>query len=1292
MTFTPTGQAGGSVEYDPSKEGTVVEPTEKEIAELQKKTGSALANSELEQPSTEAAPEEKEEEKEEDPNVVGEILGGIGGGIIDFGEGVAGTAEGILTGQLLNPDFKPTWGQVPDEYEPQTNTWYGKIIRGGIEFGLGFAGTGGLGHLAKLNKLSTVLNNAKYARLGKVAEFLGRKSDYTKSAVSVFVSERSLESTINDELKGVFPWWTLTATNEQSSPLEKKAKHVLEDIGLGWAVSRLFSFRAGKAAAEALDNGTKKLVDVTEAELDELATLKQQIADMPPGLSTKKLQAQKRVYELQDKVDQVASSNPDGVAAKMEASIDEGQSNALREQVQLDLFDNGFTKSSPAVNPDFYDMIPEQGIRSTRQGNLYQHMKDRLAMASRGDLEAGRAARIASEAMIKRISRSNPELEKLVSNLAEEIQRGLEIPAGQNVGGLQTTLTGVKQLAVARYLDIQSTVPDLAGGNWDDIAKMLMEDSISVPNVMGGRTEVMNSANVMALEMLQYDLSTSVADLATGLHSVVNKVPMENRLNVLLDRVEASFNMNREAGEFAGSLLRARRGDNLTRNAANAATKLNKKKQLSEFMQNLRQVIKQDPEMTETFLRAFAESGGDVTSMEAMRRYASDMVFNWKSVVGTQGARSRFVDGLFNTLYNSILSAPKTMARAASGTGLLTVLRPLQIALGGATSGDRRMMAKGLHMAFDNMYGTIGEAWTLAGNTHKSLISNQAGPYVNQLVSPAESNYWRNLGRVIESSGTSAEKAMYRLTSTLQDFNNQSWVRYPSNAMATIDTFSKTLIGRQELKAQAFDAAWNASNGKVTKDMIRRYEDELRGAVFNKRGEVIDVSAEMAGKEAALQLPLTGKLGELESLLNRTPMLRPFFLFMKTGANAISVVSKHTPVLARFNDDVRAILSATPDNLDGVLKYGIDTPAKLAQARALTRGRIATGYMTVGAATGLYASGRLTGNGPADRELRNAWIRSGKWRPRSIKLGDKWVNYDGLEPFASFLALIADIGDNSSGLGEAATENMFRKAGYLIAMNLTNKSFLAGLQPLTDVLAFDGARSEVWAANLTNNFIPFSGLRNEIANVFHPGLRELERDFATTIANRNPILRGTLALQYDPLDGELVRSWDFPTRMWNSISPIQLSDGGDKTRELLMESGFDLSVTFSTDSYGNRLTPDQRSAMMKAMGDQRIDKQLAKLFADPQIKKEMEYYRDLRSRGVPGAQLDDPNNVPIKDSLMYRQIARIFRNAKRNAEAAMQKDFPELRQQGYRRRALKNRQQAGLTEKVDQLLKNTPTK
>lgn len=1314
MTMTPTGPLD-------EEENNPLAPIESQAAEAELTDGmrqgyeeyrqanpdepTGLSGSTYNQEQAAKLPDVEPEPKQ-DVNPLQEFGTAILGAGIDSVEGLGGTAQMLAQGQLLNPDFKPTWLQVDNNVEPMNKTGWGRFLRRGLEFGISFVGVGKFAKLAQLGLKGvkglqagrTGINLAKYANLGattargqKISNVLG--GSVRKGAAATFMSEYSLESTLNDDLKELMPWWTLTSTSDESSPLERKAKHVLEDLGMGAAGAKVFGWLGGLRIAKKIDKGlvvppNPKLVAKAQSRLQEVDELLENIdIDAPnrSALVTERIDLQKTITEAFD-------AHPDIVAKQIAAEITESQDDALFKQIELDLGD-GITGAKPSLHPDFFD-APDRGLRGVREGSFYRHMKDMLDMESRGDFAAGRRARLITDANITRISRDNKNLAKLVRTHAEEIQRGLEIPAGRNVAGLKTSMTGVKQLAIAKYSDIVSTFPEVAKGDWDVVSKMLMEDAIEIPNVRGGTTKVLSSSNTMALEMVMHDLNAAVADKAMALHSLAGKVPAEEGISNLLTKVEAAFLMNQESSEFAGSLLRARRGDKMVARTADGVAAASKREKLTDFMGNLKTIMKSDPELTETFLRAFAETNGDVVSMEALRRYATNRIFNVKSLLGVQGARSEFVDGLFNTLYNSILSAPKTMARAFSGTALLTVMKPLTIALGGAMSGDRKTMAKGLHMGFDGMFGTIGEAWTLASRTHTSLVKNQFGPYVNQLVSPAETIEWKNLGKVIETEGNTAEIAMYRLTSTIKDFNNQSWVRYPSNAMATIDSFSKTLIGRQELKARAFDAAWDASNGQVSKEMVQRYERQLRDTIFNSTGEVVDTAAEYAGKEAALQLPLQGKLGELESLLQSTPLLRPFFLFMKTGANAISVVSKHTPILARFNDDVRSILNATPQYLDKVRKYGITDAGALAQAKAQIRGRIATGYMTVGAATGLYMTGRLTGNGPPNRELRNAWVQSGKWRPRSIKLGGKWVNYDGLEPFASFLALVADVGDASTDLGQTATEDMFRKMGYLIGMNITNKSFLSGLQPLTDVLAFDGVRSETWAANLTNNFIPFAGIRNELANVFNPGFRELDRDFRSTIMNRNVGTRGALPLQYDPLDGSVIRLWDWPTRLWNSISPIQISGTDTPTRRLLRESGFDLATTFKTDSKGNRLEPEQRSRMMQLMGELKpnIETQLESLFKNKQIKAEIKKYRDLRENGVPGKDLEDPQNMRIEDSLFFDRINAIFKRAKSQAEAQLFQEQPSLRGQASRREAARARQGVGLVDQAEQLLKSTKNK
>ena len=49
-----------------------------------------------------------------------------------------------------------------------------------------------------------------------------------------------------------------------------------------------------------------------------------------------------------------------------------------------------------------------------------------------------------------------------------------------------------------------------------------------------------------------------------------------------------------------------------------------------------------------------------------------------------------------------------------------------------------------------------------------------------------------------------------------------------------------------------------------------------------------------------------------------------------------------------------------------------------------------------------WMSGRLSGNGPADRQMRQGWIDGG-FIPRTIQLGNVRVGYDSIEPFWSYI-------------------------------------------------------------------------------------------------------------------------------------------------------------------------------------------------------------------------------------------------------------------------------------------------
>lgn len=1169
-----------------------------------------------------------------EPNVAQELGTAVVGAGIDAVESVGSTAEGLVTGKLLDSEWKPTWLQVADENEPMNRTVWGNVTRGLLEFGLLAAGTGAVGNIMKATKVPGLLQAGKF--LSTPGATLGGKvvRGATKGALVDFTSSFSESDTVGAEIKKVIPWAPVIATDKDDSPLERRLKNTLEGIGFGVAIDLVLAAKAGKKAVQAAQSGAK--VDPTE--------VAKSVAD--------DLEAQ-RIKPQTEEIVAYAAADP--------------------------------TMSEPNrfAHGDFFD-IPDKGVAPVApdiKKGYFDNLLDLYKMEIDGSQKYGSRQVLASESAIRdRLTGGDPALKKLYREFEREMDR--VDWHGQNVQGIRLDREKVGNLVAAKYVDMMDAAldPDDAEALTKLVASGKTEGQKNY--VTGGDIKVLDDLNYKAVEMLASTHGQYLRDLASGTLSIAKDFDTGILRQRLLTNYEMSLVALHEASYFRGNALEWLKTGKFGRAIQSPLQTQN----IRTYIDKLGKVMDEDPDMAELMMQSFAESGGDPNVLNNLYKYSKDKIFNWQSFIGHEDKRSAFVDGIQSTLYNSILSGPKTLARAFLGTNLVIALRPFQVMLGGLLSGESKLLHLGAHQAVA-MFEGAGEAFRLARNTHVNLIRNLDDvPYqVHRIIPPTETQAWKAMGAVIEREGNMADKAMYWFTSNLHDFNNQWWVRYPTNAMASIDVFSKTLVGRMDLKAQAFEKAWNQTGGQVTPELLKKYEGDLRDMVFNKQGEVISKFGAMAGDEAALMTPLGPRLAQLDQYLAKAPIIRPFFMFMKTGVNAIGIVAKHTPLLARFNEEVGHVLGATVDDLSKVQRYGINTPEKLMEAKALVRGRVATGYLAIAAAGGLYTSGRLTGNGPHDPELRNAWIQAG-WRPRSIKLGDRFVNYDGLEPFASILALVADVGDNTQTLGESWTENQLQKAAFLIAQNVTNKSFLAGLQDMMEVMSLNPDRNKIWIGNMINNHIPFAGIRNEIANVFNPGMREVEKEVWDTIRNRNPILRGQLSQKFDVLNGEPLRMYDFPTRLLNSISPIQISTSDNETRRMLRDSGFDLNLTLSTDSSGNKLTAEQRSVMQNFIGEQNIEKQLEKLFKHPQIKQEFEYYRRLRDKGIPGVTKTDPNNMPIDQSMLYQQIYKIFSDAKSVAEIKMKNQYPQLEEIGQRKQVRANRQQAGALEEASSLL------
>ena len=184
-------------------------------------------------------------------------------------------------------------------------------------------------------------------------------------------------------------------------------------------------------------------------------------------------------------------------------------------------------------------------------------------------------------------------------------------------------------------------------------------------------------------------------------------------------------------------------------------------------------------------------------------------------------------------------------------------------------------------------------------------------------------------------------------------------------------------------------------------------------------------------------------------------------------------------------------------------------------------------------------------------------------------------------------------GTNVGTLDEDNFMNGLAKTAYILGANLTNKSFLAGLEPMFDVLQGNPSAINRWTASFGSGLLPYSGLRNEFSRLLTPQLKELEMDFQQLFWNRNPILKSTLPDAYDWLDGGLIREPDsFFVRAWNAYSPVfKVGEELSPEKEFLMEIEFDGRPQLNKAGNGIEYSPEERSQVTELMGKDGIFKE-----------------------------------------------------------------------------------------------------
>jgi hypothetical protein len=505
---------------------------------------------------------------------------------------------------------------------------------------------------------------------------------------------------------------------------------------------------------------------------------------------------------------------------------------------------------------------------------------------------------------------------------------------------------------------------------------------------------------------------------------------------------------------------------------------------------------------------------------------------------------SRMMDMAQEYWMNSVLSAPTTQIINIIGSAITYAVDTTEKLVGSALTGNFALTKATLQYSF-NM-NAIAEAFSLAAKTMKNgeAISIPEARAFSEGAKPTEAI------RIAEKGRDDAFAQTFNFLGNL--------VRMPSRGLLVGDEFFKAFNYRSyvatELAAEAIQKGLKGKDrAKYVADRISGYITET-GRIYNEASlmrEVIDradkqglkfgqrqrfISSELAKEKAKpFVLPDGTKLsykdrGAIASraeqmakvnthtqdsdnlfsnfigrAVNKHPLLKFVFPFIRTPTNILSFGVKRSPFGSA--SAIKLLSSKYRQQLAS------GSPTETAQAY----GRIATSVSSLAALLYFFQSGKggtvITGSGPRNPEQKKVWELDNQ--EYSIKVGDKWVSYNRLDPMATILGIVADMSEahKYNDIDDNTFAELFSVAGIALANNVTNKSYVQGLDNLFTMLQFKSGdiRKDTnrFLGNIAGGFVP-NIVNQSMSYEEDRALREAS-DWRDMVIKRTPLANQMLA-------------------------------------------------------------------------------------------------------------------------------------------------------------------------------------
>ena len=286
-------------------------------------------------------------------------------------------------------------------------------------------------------------------------------------------------------------------------------------------------------------------------------------------------------------------------------------------------------------------------------------------------------------------------------------------------------------------------------------------------------------------------------------------------------------------------------------------------------------------------------------------------------------------------------------------------------------------------------------------------------------------------------------------------------VTLPGRMLMSEDEFFKGWLYRMDLNTQITRRSKKVyrealDSGMSEADALAKMEAEAI-SLFQNPPRDLDEAAMLFAQKGTFTADLPPALKSLQKVFNQ-PALKIVVPFFRTPANIGLQVIERTP-FAPLSSQWR----------EEIAKGGVYRDMALA--------KVTLGSAVLATFGALAAEGKITGSGPARKDARDALLRDG-WQPYSLKIGDKYYSYKGMDPMSAFLAIAADYSEYAQRESDdSKIEEVFLGGTLGFYEYFSQQPYLQGLADVTKLLGLGkaGQDEDVGIKKTIDGFVKLFG-------------------------------------------------------------------------------------------------------------------------------------------------------------------------------------------------------------------------